>query len=175
MGDKFSLVHVISEKMCCLVSLQWKISSTFLIGCWVGVGFTGVSGLLASPCAFRHQALRETGTNMAVWGGVVQGGQVRQSVNLSRPPVPEEEEWAEVRGLLRLTAMWAKANTCIDVRKSVCIGFVWCVYAYETENRCLKGKEKTSQSREYTANSWDATNHTRVTHGAGSGTGVQCV
>lgn len=69
------------------------------------MGFTGVSGLLASPCAFRHQALRETGTNMAVWGGVVQGGQVRQSVNLSRPPVPEEEEWAEVRGLLRLTAM----------------------------------------------------------------------
>lgn len=37
------------------------------------MGFTGVSGLPASPCAFRDQALRETGTNMAEWGGVVQG------------------------------------------------------------------------------------------------------
>lgn len=88
----------------------------------VGVGFTGVSGLLASPCAFRDQALRETGTNMAAWGRVVQA---RQSVNLSRPAVPEEGAWVEVRGLLLLTPMCAwetsntEANTFIDVRKTV--------------------------------------------------------
>lgn len=68
------------------------------------MGFTGVSGLLASPCAFRAQTLRETGTNMAVWGALYKG-QARQSVNLSRLPVPEEVEWVDVRGLLRVTPM----------------------------------------------------------------------
>ncbi len=48
---------------------------------------------------------------------------MRQSVNLSRPAVPEEGEWEEVRGLLRLMSVCAwetlntEANTYIDVRK----------------------------------------------------------
>lgn len=48
------------------------------------MGFTGVSGLLASPCAFRAQTLRETGTNMAVWGALYKG-QARQSVQTTSP------------------------------------------------------------------------------------------
>lgn len=59
---------------------------------------------------------------MAAWGRVVQA---RQSVNLSRPAVPEEGAWVEVRGLLLLKPMCAwetsntAANTFIDVRKTV--------------------------------------------------------
>ena len=50
-----------------------------------------------------------------------------------------------------LEASSVDRNTRIDVRKSVCRGFMWCVYAYETENRCLKkGKEAETRRTQLT-------------------------
>lgn len=141
----------------------------------MGVLLTGVSGLLASPCASKHQALRETGINMTVWGGVVWEASetICQSVQTRSP-------WGEgVGGGEKATAF----NTYVCVGdEQKCI--YWCekeckvcmcrVYVHDGKQLLKKEKEK-KKSTHNTANSWDATNHTWVTCRAGSRSRVQCV
>ena len=92
---------------------------------------------------------------MAAWGGVIQGGKQN---NLSGPPVPEEEEeWVEVRGPMYSMPMcvWEilsiERNMSIDVRQASCGVFT-------------RMRQKTAASTKKRANSWNTTNHTRVTH-----------
>ena len=136
-----------------------------------------VWGSLGSAASWHLHVLSQIkpwGKLAPIWqsGEVGRGGCTerphRQSVNLSRPPVPEDVQWVEVRGLLRLMHI-LEIYICRD--ETAC---TWVSLHVWDKKQMLEWKRK-KDGRENRANSWDATNHTRVTHGAGSRSWVQRV